>query len=332
MTRVGVRQVAARAGVSVGTVSNVLNNRSTVSPSIVRRVEQAIDELAFVPNESARQLQSGQNKTIALVVLSSFNPFFNALAEYAEDAAEARGLSLVLASSAQREERESRYLSLFERQRVRGILLAPLGPMPEAAVQMQRRGTPVVRLGRTGEGFCSVSIDSEDSGYRAVKHLLDTGRKRIAAVGGPLVQIEDRIRGARRAAADLGAEAFEFIETTDLTIEDGATVGAQLGARPPAERPDGIFCANDLMAIGLVNQITRSEHLRIPDDIAVIGHDDIMFAESAAIPLTTMKQPLREMADIAVGLLDAESQQVAPHLHRQVVVPADLVVRDSAPN
>jgi LacI family transcriptional regulator len=331
--RVGIRDVALRAGVSVGTVSNVINGLPSVAAIYVERVNRAIEDLGFVANESARQLKGGRSSTIGLVVMSAGNEFFTEFAAQADLAAEERGLHILLASSAQREERQRDYLNLFEEQRNRGILIAPLGSIPPYLSAMHRRGMPMVILGdhAPDESFCSVGLDTEASGYLAVRHLLDSGRRRLALVGGPAAQIEDRIRGARRAVAEVSGARLELIDTDDLTLAEGTRVAEMLGRRDLADRPDGIFCANDMVAIGMVNRLVRMEHVRVPEDIAIVGHDDIDFASAAAVTITTLRQPLPDLTGAAIQLLEEEVENGVEHMHSRIRIAPELVRRESAP-
>ena len=195
-----VKDVAARAGVSLGTVSNVLNRPDRVSAATRARVEEAMAELGFVRNESARQLRAGTSRTLAYVMLDASNPFFTDVAQGIEDAAEAVDLSLLLCNSGQREQREQAHLQLLQQQRVQGILVTPVDPESPLLDEIRRRGTPVVIVDRTRNDstFCSVAVDDLLGGRLAVEHLVDRGHERVAFVGGPMAlgQVRDRLEGA----------------------------------------------------------------------------------------------------------------------------------------
>lgn len=332
MRRVGIKDVARVAGVSVGTVSNVVNARTSVAEEYVLRVQAAIDELGFVTNDSARQLKAGSSSTVGLVVLSGSNPFFASLGEEVETVAEEHGLSALLASSAQQPERERRYVELFERQRVRGLLVAPIAGTPEYLSAVHQRGTPVIVLGESaGDGFCWTMVDTELGGYLAARHLLASGRRRIAFVGGPRAQVRDRIEGAQRAVNEFAEASLRVIDTNDLTMDEGRTAGEWIGQLPENERPDGVFAANDVTAIGVLNALIRHEHLSIPQDIAVVGHDDIDVATSTLVPLTTIRQPIDLVARAGLDLLVREAEEGVGHVHSHSVLAPSLVIRDSAP-
>lgn len=325
--QVSVLDVAKAARVSVGTVSNVLNNRKSVAPEYNERVRRAIDELGFVPNTIARQLKKGASNTIGLLVLSNYNPFFNSLAETLQETAEDRGFSVVLGSSAQSVTREDRYVTLFEQQRVRGLIIAPVGDITGRMIEFHRR-YPLVIVGETVDPthFCSVSLDSELSASMAVQHLADTGRCRLALIGGPFDQIGPRIAGAMSAAAAAGV-SLELIPTRGLTVDEGVAAAYGLISRDPNTRPDGIFAANDLVGIGLIHTLV-SAAITVPDEIAVIGHDNIEFASTTQVPLSSIHQPLQPMASAMLNLLLAEGPP-ENHTHRRLLFPPKLVERAS---
>src|SRR5256714_11679077 len=174
---VSVKDVAALAGVSVGTVSNVLNRPDRVSPEIRDRVSAAIASLGFVRNESARHLRAGSSRTVGLVVLDVANPFFTDVARGVEDTASAAGLAVILCNTDEKRAKEDAYLEVLEQQRVRGILITPADVISSRLVELRRRGTPVVLLDRkaTGRDQCSVSVDDRKGGDIAVTHLLESG-------------------------------------------------------------------------------------------------------------------------------------------------------------
>ncbi|MEJ1154007.1 MULTISPECIES: LacI family DNA-binding transcriptional regulator [Microbacterium] len=330
--RVHIRDVARIAGVSVGTVSNVLNGRTSVKPELVARVHTAMRDLDYVPNSHARQLSSGASRTLGLLVLSSYDSFFNTLAEVAEDAAEKAGFSVLLGGSSQRAERETRYLDLFESQRVGGIMLAPIDGVTPRMRSIQAGGTPIVLLGvsEAEPNFSVVQSDAERGGYLAVRHLIEQGRNRILVAGGPMHQVRGRVDGATRAVAESPGVRMDYLSTVTLTIDEGRRVGARILETPPERRPDGIFAANDLLAIGLMHEITRAGAIRIPDDLSLIGHDDIEFAATAQVPLTTVRQPVELMAQAAVDITVSEIAAGTAEEHARRVYSPELVVRHTS--
>lgn len=328
---VSVREVAALAGVSLGTVSNVLNRPDKVAPSTVDRVQRAIAELGFVRNDQARQLRAGRSTTVGLVVLDAGNPFFSDLARGVEDAAAARHLAVLVGNSDESTERERTYVGLFEERRVAGLLITPAGDDLERLERLRAQGTPVVLVDRQAgtSGFPSVSVDDTLGGRLAVEHLAAIGRRRVAFVGGPfsIRQVADRHRGAVQAAADAGLE-IEVVETASLSVHEGRRAGEALQARPAADRPDAVFAANDLLAVGLEQAFIMRGSVSVPGEIAIVGYDDIAFAEAAVVPLTSVRQPARDMGTRALELLVEQADRPETP-GQQVEFAPELVVRAS---
>jgi LacI family transcriptional regulator len=332
VSAVSIRDVAERAGVSVGTVSNVLNSPAKVSPKSVERVQAAIVELGYVRNEAARQLRAGRSSTIGLVVLDVRNPFFTDVARGAEDEASSHALSVILGNSDENSEREAGYLDLFDEQRVHGVLISPYGDIGPRLERLRARGTPAVLVDRISrdQSVSSVSVDDVAGGRLAVAHLLDTGRRRIAFAGGPfdIRQVSDRLEGARAALHERPDATLEVIELPALTVLEGRRAGEALAARAPADRPDSVFAANDLVATGLLQALVMQGSVRVPEDMALIGFDDIDFASAAVVPLSSIRQPSQLIGRTAVQILleEAADPSLAP---RQVVFQPELVVRAS---
>jgi LacI family transcriptional regulator len=332
---VSIREVAAHAGVSVGTVSNVLNRPDIVARSTRDRVQEAIKALGFVRNESARQLRAGRSRIIGLVVLDVANPFFTDVARGVEDEASMSGLAVILCNSDDQLLKETRYLELLEEHRVQGILITPVAGADERLTLLQRRGTPVVLVDSTSPsgGQCSVAVDDVLGGDVAMSHLLAAGHERLAYIGGPLSirQVADRRDGALRALARAGRGPADLrmIETRALNVQAGQQAGAAIAARPAGRRPTGVFCANDLIALGLLQEMTRHA-IRVPEDIAIVGYDDIDFAAAAAVPLSSVRQPRQQLGRTAAQLLLEETLGTGAHTHRQVTFEPELEVRQSS--
>ncbi len=328
---VSVKDVAAHAGLSVGTVSNVLNRPDKVSEDTRGRVLAAIDELGFVRNEAARQLRAGLSSCVGLLVLNSSNPFFNDVAEGAEQYAAEHGVAVLIGSSGEQIEREKAYLRLFEQQRVRGVLVSPVGDVTKRLARMRTLGIAAVIVDRdlSNGAFTSVSVDDVLGGELAVRHLAEQGHTRIAFVGGPLSlrQIADRFEGAAQEAARHPGVQIEFVPTEGLRIMDGVQAGLRLVERPVDQRPTAAFAGNDLVALGLL-QALASRRVRVPQEMALIGYDDIAFAAGAAVPLSSIAQPRHEIGRRAMELLLAEAGDPDRPKERVVLDPT-LVVRRS---
>ncbi|MCV7226291.1 LacI family DNA-binding transcriptional regulator [Mycolicibacterium komossense] len=326
---VGIKEVAAAASVSVGTVSNVLNAPERVAPATVARVHAAIERLGFIRNDAARQLRAGSSRCVGLLVLDVGNPFFTDVARSAERRAAAANLVVLLGTSDDDADRERAYLETFDEQRVFGLLISPVGEDLTRLHALHSRGVPVVLVDRDGTGtpFASVAVDDVAGGRLAVAHLGEQGRTRIAYVGGPhgLRQVADRLAGARSAIEDHPGVILEVIETDEPSVLAGRAAGEKLCARRPKDRPDAVFCANDLLAIGMLQALVQGG-VEVPTEIALIGYDDIDFARSAAIPLSSVRQPSADIGTTAIELLLAAVDRAEP---RHVVFRPELIARTS---
>jgi LacI family transcriptional regulator len=333
MVSASVKDVAALAGVSVGTVSNVLNRPEKVSADVISRVQAAIDELGFVRNDAARQLRAGRSRSIGLVVLDAANPFFTELARGAEDKAAAEHFTVLVGNSNEDAGREAAYLDLFEQQRVRGVLLSPVGNVVPRLEQLRGRGIPTVLVDRQTDNlsFSSVAVDDLAGGQMAAAHLLSLGRRRIVFVGGPsgIRQVADRLDGARKAIGEVPGASLEVVETESLTVLSGRAAGEAIRLRPAATRPDAIFAANDLLATGLLQGLMLMGDVQVPQQIALIGYDDIEFAAAAVVPLSSIRQPSALIGSTALELLLREAGSESGFVPTQIVFPPELVVRAS---
>ncbi|MBN6052900.1 LacI family DNA-binding transcriptional regulator [Nonomuraea sp. RK-328] len=357
MAIASIKEVAKLASVSVGTVSNVLNRPDAVSPATRERVLNAMNELGFVRNESARALRSGRTRTMGLVVLDVTNPFFTDVAKGVEAVAADNGMIVTLCNSDQDGPREHRYLHHLEEQRVQGILITPVERENERLEQIIERGTPVVLLDHraTRRNRCSVAVDDVLGGRLAAEHLLAQGHRRLGFVGGSwtISQVAERHKGAAQAVEAAAAAAsrpgshdaesaaasrtggsdevpsLTLIDVPSLSFASGRHAAERLAAMPGPARPTALFCANDLLALGLMQGLTAAG-LRIPGDVALIGYDDIDYAGAAAVPLSSIRQPREELGRVAAELLLEEIDAGERHRHRQVLFDPELVIRDSS--
>lgn len=329
---VGVKDVAAAAGVSVGTVSNVLNQPERVSAKTVERVQRVIQELGFVRNDAARQLRAGRSRSIGLVVPDIGNPFFAEVVRGAEDRAADAGMTVLLGNSDERDERQVAHLELFQEQRVNGVLLTPATDDLSAVHRFAAGGMPVILVDReVEEGLLpSVSVDDVEGGRLAADHLLASGRRRLAFVGGPqsVQQVADRLRGVQAAVAAHPDVTLEIFEQSALTVLQGRAAGEAIAARGPQSRPDAVFAANDLLAVGLLQAFSFGSGIRVPQDITMVGYDDIDFASATVVPLSSVRQPARLLGWTGVDLLLKELDGVEHD--RRVRFQPELVVRESS--
>ncbi|MHA4816168.1 LacI family DNA-binding transcriptional regulator [Streptomyces aculeolatus] len=334
MTRVTIKDVADLAGVSTATVSNALNRPHKLSRKTLTRVRTAIKESGYVSDETARLLRVGVGRAVGVLVYDTANPLYAQILTGIEDESAANDLFALVCNTNGRSGREEDYVRFLEAQRVRGLVILPAGEVPESALGAHERGTPLVLLGETTKAspFSTVSGDDTRGGKMATAHLLQTGRRRIAFVGGPLSvpQLRNRLAGARSALPEFNGQAeLEVIELDAHTEQAGRRAARQLLARAPQDRPDAVQAGNDLIAAGILHELLLAPSIRVPDDIAVIGYDDLPLAETAAVPLTTVRHPAVLMGRMALDLLirEIDSRDEGPPRHL-IYVP-ELVVRDS---
>lgn len=329
---VRIQDVAALAGVSLGTVSHTINHPELVSARTRRAVERAIQKLGYVPNQQARVLTGVTSQVIGLIVLDVVSPFFMAAARAVERAAREAGHVVILCSSDNDPEREAQLLQILASQRVRGALLTPAR---DGAGGWQQRGAgqlPLVFLDHKPAGdHCSVSVDDVAGARLAVQHLLALGHHRVAYVRGGhgLRQHVERAQGAREAIVAAGLDpASALVEVTQdgMGIQDGLLAAQELLA---GDLPTGVFCANDMMAFGVYRGLTRAG-VKVPEDVALVGYDDIDFAADWSVPLTSVRQPTDELGYLAAQLLFEHSTGDSAHVHRQTVLQPELIVRNSS--
>jgi LacI family transcriptional regulator len=329
---ISIKEVAKRAGVSVGTVSHVLNGKASVAVELRERVEKAIADTGYVRNASAGQLRSARNMAIGVVVIDIANPYFTAIVRGAETETVANGFTPLLFNSDSLVTREDAHLRYLEEHRIRGLLMTPIvaDGRRETLDNLRSRGTPVVLCNEPDDrrGVCSVSVDDVLGGELAGRHLLDIGRKRIAylSVLAPFRPFEHRLVGLRRAVA-----AHRPGKSARISVVAAATLEPTEVSNHIDElldlKPDAIFCANDIAALTVVRALLQ-RGIRVPDDIAVVGYDDVAYASLSPVPLTSIRQPAYEVGRMAAELL-VEECSGGPHKHRHVVYSPELIVRES---
>ena len=332
--RASIVDVAQRAGVAVGTVSNVLNRPEMVAPATRERVEAAIAELSFVRHGAARQLRAGTITTAGAIVLDIRNPFFTEVARGVEERLALEDHTLMMASSDDDPAREAKFLRLFEEHGVLGVLVVPSSPDLGHLLEMQERGVRVVLLDSSSpvDTISSVSVDDVTGGALAARHLLEQDHRRIVLLNGPhaIRQCADRRAGVDLAVREAGMDPADVVQEVTLTSLDAAGGDAALrwlveeGAGSP---PEAIFCVNDLVAIGVQRALRALGGASLLARVAVVGYDDIDVASELAVPLTSVRQPTHEMGYRAGELL------LAPRTGgggEHVVFQPELVVRGSS--
>jgi len=327
---IGVREVAAMAGVSIGTVSNVLNSPERVGEATKKRVEAAMDELGFVPSRAAGQLRSRRSKLIGVVVPDVGNPFWATVLRGVESVTDKAGLTMVVASSRQDTVRQLHLLRVLESQGVDGLVIAPISDRPDdwAAFKESRFGVVSLEKQTPGTTGAWVSLDHVKGARMAMKHLVDLGHRKIALVNGPssVSWCAERRQGAVEAILEHGLDPSEVI--VDVVVQDLTVTEGTKAVTPLLEAGNitAVMCVNDMLALGALLAI-RQKKKNVPEDIALVGYDDADFAAALNPPLTTVHQPAFKMGSAAAELLlDIEPTRSEQH----VTFEPRLVVRESS--
>jgi LacI family transcriptional regulator len=326
--RPNLYQIATVARVSKSTVSNVLNQPQLVAEETRLRVQQVMKELGYVPNGVARQLRGEPSQVAGCMVLDASNPYFADVARGAEDRFAEAGLVMLLCSTDVEVARQDTYLRMLEEDGVRGIVMYPVGVDLGPVLQVHRRGTPVVLLGRSEAGLplCTVDVDDVLGGRLAAEHVLRLGHRRLVIVSGEGVVIDRRGQGVRDTVQAFGGS----VELTEIMVPARAdephleAAVDRILAMP--ERPTAVLCINDRTAGAMLHGLAR-RGVAVPDDISLVGYDDLPFASLLSPPLTTIRQPRYELGRVAAERL--LSEWLPDHRHGQTRFEPELVVRDS---
>lgn len=330
---VRLRDVAERAGVSVKTVSNVVHGHPSVSRSMRERVQSSITALGYVPNMSARSLRTGRSGLVGLAVPHLSDPYFSQLAAAVIDAAAARGVSVLVEQTAGDPVRENDVLLGRRPTIVDGLVFSPISVTQEALDE----ASPVVPLVLLGEHLMAsqrdrVAVDNVAAAAEAVAHLVAGGRRRIAAVGAKrgstAATAELRLEGYRQAVVAAGLELDPALEVETAHFSRASGVEAVRSLVEAGTEVDALFCFNDLLALGAIEAL-RQHGRSVPDDVAVVGFDDIDEGRHTEPDLTTVAPDLRALADFALDRLLARLDEPGTAEGSSVIVPHRLVVRGS---
>jgi LacI family transcriptional regulator len=303
-----------------------------VSARTRARVEQAIEELGYVPNRLARGLRLKRTQTLALVVTDITNPFWTTIVRGVQDAAQDAGYTVILCNTDESEAKQQQYLDVLLQRQVDGILLVPARTSAKLVDWIKGQTTPLVVLDRRLDSVQTdvVRTDSVDGAYRLIQHLLSLGHRRIAVLSGSrdVSTAEDRVTGYRRAMDEAGLDIQpDWVRYGRYTAESGHEMTGQVLSTSP--RPTALFAANNDLAIGALRAL-RDAGLRVPDDIAVVAFDDLT-ADLVIEPfLTVADQPAYEMGQCAAELLLSRLSGSAPDGCQEIVLPIEITVRASS--
>ncbi|MBA4420296.1 MAG: LacI family transcriptional regulator [Anaerolinea sp.] len=326
-----IREVARKAGVSSATVSHVANNTRFVSEDVRERVKTAMRELNYRPNALARSLRRGETHTLGLILPDSSNPFFAEVGHAIESEAFALGYSVILCNTDNDENKERIYTEVLENKQLDGIIFVGAGENRESISQIVKNGLPLVVVDREMGNLelDTVTTENYQGGLLATQHLISLGHKVIGCITGPsnITPSADRVTGYRAALQQAGIPIEEsLIARGDFHASSGYSAALQLLAHDP--RPTAIFVCNDIMAIGALRAAAQLS-LSVPENVAIVGFDDIELASYTTPPLTTVAQPKQEIGQLAVKLIFERmgNPSLPP---RRIILSTQLVIRESS--
>lgn len=329
--RITIKDVAQAAGVSIATVSRILNGQSGVSPGLIAQVQLAVEELDYQPNAVARALKVQESRSLGLIIPDIENPFFPALVRGVEDYAQQKGYALILCNTDGRPEEEAKYIKFLLSKQVDGILCVANLSYDEHSAWLQQVAVPIVLLDRriAGAPFSTVLVDNTKGAAMAVEHLIQQGRRRIAMIGGK-VQSPTNIERAEGYIQTLMRHGLpysnELIVNADFTFEGGFAACKALIDR--GKNFDAVFAANDMMAIGVIECLTQ-HHIQVPEDVAVVGFDNIRMAGWYKPALSTISQPVYEMGQLAVKMVLEQMMDNTVEAQTVMLTP-ELIIRHSS--
>ena len=329
--------VAQLAGVSRGTVSNVLNHPGIVVPKTLERVQSAIAELGYVRNDAARALAAGKSKSIGFVSTNIENSLFVDMIHGAQSASREAKMTILIGNSADDLAQQDAYLDLFDEARVAGVLLAPMEDPTDGIKRMRSHGRQLVLLNYRPHDHdcCVVLVDNEEVGYLAARHLIERGCTRIVYLASHenWQPVHDRRIGVRRAVAESnGTVTLEEVDTEQLDFANGAHYAARYLAEPAATRANGVIAVTDELANGFMEGVVVEGGLSVPRDVAIVGCENNRAASRGPVSLTSVEMNGEAMGLAATALLLEEiSMPPEEHEHRVVVLNPVLVARGSTP-
>lgn len=331
--KITIKEVAKEAGVSISTVSRVINGKDRVSKSTLLKVKSAIEKLQFYPDHVARTMINKKTQTIGLIVPQLSNEYWSSICENVQDKLWMKGYTTLICSTDNEPEKEEAYLKMYIERRVDGIIYcSSLGDQSSSQQKLEtlkRSSIPLVTLDPNVIGVSCVVGDHLLGSYNAVEHLILLGYSRIAYIGGPAVSIE-REFGYRKALAVHGLQTNEGL----IRIVNGQSSAHGYKAlqelQATGERFDAVFCGNDMLAFGAIKAMEEAG-IRVPEDVAVVGYDDIQSASLFKPTLTTVRQPVHDISKELVGmLLQAMEQEPGERIARKIVIPTELIIRESS--
>ena len=331
MANITINDVAKHAGVSKATVSRVLNNHAYVTDDVRARVQAAMDALGYHPSRAARRLRANSSDILGLIIPDIQNPLFQSLVRGVEDAAYAQQMNVVLCNTDDIPDKQQVYLRLMQAEQVAGLIVVPTHPNDSAVLKpVQAAGLPIILLDREVKNFeaDTVMVDNVRGSTIAIKHLIDLGYQRIAIIAGTqyLSPGRDRLRGAYDAFHEANTPVDEtLVKVGNFKIESGYDLTCELMSL--SNPPDAIFVSNNLMTLGALRAL-HELGVRIPEDVALVGFDDMPWAGDLNPPLTAVAQPGYELGQQAIQLLLKRLEEPDAPFYKVILQPR-LIVRQS---
>lgn len=323
-----IKDVAARAGISYTTVSHVVNGTRPVSDQVRSKVEAAIAELGYVPSGVARSLRVRATGTLGLLLPNASNPYFAELARGIEDHAERNGYSVILCNSDDDIDKQLRYLRVLLERRIDGLIVATVASDAAFAQALAALRVPLVLVDRSLEGVSAdqLRVDHEQGAYLATRHLLELGHRRIACIGGPAsTQVAQlRAAGYRRALDEAGIEAQAVVDCAFTSPAGHAAAQVLLAGE---QRPTAIFAGNDMIALGVL-RAAAERGLQVPQQLSVVGFDDIEVSRYLHPALTTVGQRIGQLGEQAAERLLARIRKPGLVAEQRLIEPT-LMLRES---
>ena len=332
--RMDIRTIASAANVSIATVSRVMNNVPTVNPKMAKRVWEVIDEFGYFPNTQARALVSGRSRLFGLIVSEITNPFFPELIQGFEDIAVEHGYEILVSSTNYDPKRMSHCIRRMLERKVEGVAVMTFGIEEPLLDQLAKRRVPLVFIdvGPTRPGISILKVDYHHGIRQGVQHLAAMGHRDISFISGPMTlhSAQSRLNAFTTSLKECSiAPNPAWIVEGNHTMEGGIAAMGRLLAENAKKMPTAVMCSNDMTAIGVLHKLYRAG-LRVPDDLSVIGFDDIRITEVTIPPLTTVQMSRFDLARAAVTALRAHVENsVESPPKREYDIQTELVVRES---
>lgn len=328
--KITIYDVAEKAGVSIATVSKVINNTGRISEKTRKKVMQIMDELEYQPSVVASALSGKSTFTLGLTLPDLANPYFAELARAIEDQGRKHGFNVFICSTDNDADKEEEYYQLFMKKRVDGIIMVSRDKQNVVVKKILSEKVPLVMIAREifSAPVTSVMVDDYYGGMQAGQHLLQQGHQNIAVIVENLTELgsKERLRGCVDAMKEAQLELDpQLVIEGGYTLESGKAAMKQLLQQK--QRPTAVFACNDILAIGAI-QAVREGGLKVPDDISIVGYDNTILATIIDPPLTTVAQPMQEIGERSVALLVQQIQSKETVRQRVLLMP-DLVVRQS---